>query len=55
MFSLCVRNFPADRGRRKGGGSVCVYVCEQVRLSLQREVEGVVRRVERDDERQNVG
>lgn len=60
VFSLSVRNFPADRGRGKRWGSVCSCVCEQVKLALQRELEGVVRRVERerekegDDERQAV-
>lgn len=62
MFSLAGRNFPADRGRGKrkreragrgwGVGGVCSCVCEQVTLALQRELEGEVRRAERDDERQ---
>lgn len=51
VFSLSVRNFPADRGRGKRWGSVCSCVCEQVKLALQRELEGVVRRVERERER----
>lgn len=31
---------------------MCSCVCEQVTLALQRELEGEVRRAERDDERQ---
>lgn len=55
FLSVLGTSLQTGGGGKDEGARLCVCLCEQVKLFLQRELEGVVvRRVEGDDERQTV-